>query len=66
MAAPNHFTLEVDHHLLVKVLAEEIHVPVEEVSEVYASTLQGLKTNSRIQNYLPVLASKKVRDRFRH
>jgi hypothetical protein len=39
---------------------------VEEVSQIYASTLESLKTSARIQDYLPVLASKKVRDKLRH
>lgn len=66
MATPNHSRLEPDHLQSVKALAEEIDLPVEEVSQMYASTLESLKTSARIQDYLPVLASKKVRDQVRH
>ena len=62
----NHFKLETDYLESMKVLAEEIKLPVEQVSEIYASTLESLKTSARIQDFLPVLASKKVRDRLRH
>jgi hypothetical protein len=66
MAAPNHFKLESGHLESIKALAEQIDLPVEEVSQIYASTLESLKTTARIQDYLPVLASKKVRDHLRH
>jgi hypothetical protein len=66
MANPNHFELEPNHHESIKALAEEINVPVEDVSKIYTSTLATLKTSARIQDYMPVLASKKVRDALRH
>ena len=66
MATPNHFKLEPDHLQTIKALAEEIDCPVEEVNNIYVSTLGSLKSTSRIQDYLPVLASKKVRDMLRH
>jgi hypothetical protein len=66
MAAPNHFKLEPDHLQSIKALADEIDLPVEQVSQIYASTLENLKTSARIQDYLLVLASKKVRDELRH
>lgn len=66
MSTPNHFKLEIDHLQAIKALAEEIDRPVEDVSRIYASTLENLKTSARIQDYLPVLAVKKVRDKMRH
>jgi hypothetical protein len=66
MAAPKHFKLESDHHQTIKALAEEIDCSVEEVNNIYVSTLTNLKSNARILDYLHVLASKKVRDALRH
>jgi hypothetical protein len=66
MAAPNHFKLESDHLQTIKALAEEIDCSVEEVNDIYVSTLTNLKSSARIQDYLHVLASKKVRDALRH
>ena len=66
MAAPNHSKLETDYLELIKALADEINLPVEEVSQIYASKLESLKLSARIQDYLLVLASKKVRDELLH
>jgi Protein of unknown function (DUF3562) len=66
MVTPNHFKLEPDHIQTIKALAEEIDCPIEEVNNIYASTLESLKASARIQDYLPVLAGKKVRDKMRH
>jgi Protein of unknown function (DUF3562) len=66
MVTPNHFKLEPDHIQTIKALAEEIDCPIEEVNNIYASTLENLKTSPRIQDYLLVLAGKKVRDKMRH
>ena len=66
MSTPNHFKLETNYLQTIKTLAEEIECPVEEVDNVYTSALQSLKSSARIQDYLHVLASKKVRDTLRH
>lgn len=66
MVTPNHFKLEPNHFQSIKALAEEIDLPMEEVSLIYASTFESLKKNARIHDYLIVLASKKVRDELRH
>jgi hypothetical protein len=66
MDTPNHFKLETDLHQSIKDLAEEIDRPVEQVNSIYVSILNNLKSSSRIQDYLHVLASKKVRDDLRH
>jgi hypothetical protein len=66
MDTPNHFKLEIDHLQSIKALADEIDRPVEEVNTVYFSTLTNLKSSARIQDFLHVLASKKVRDELRH
>jgi Protein of unknown function (DUF3562) len=51
---------------MIKALAEEIDCPIEEVTNIFASTLNNLKSRARVQDYLIVLASKKVRDELRH
>ncbi|MGC2049404.1 MAG: DUF3562 domain-containing protein [Gallionella sp.] len=66
MDTPNHFKLESDPLQSIKELAKEIDCPVEEVNNIYVSTLTNLKSTARIQDYLHVLASKKVRDALRH
>ncbi|HTN92978.1 MAG TPA: DUF3562 domain-containing protein [Gallionella sp.] len=66
MDTPRHFKLETDHLQSITALAQEIDRPVEEVSTVYVSTLTNLKSSARIQDFLHVLASKKVRDELRH
>jgi hypothetical protein len=66
MDTPNHFKLETDSLQSIEDLAKEIDCPVEEVNTVYVSTLNNLKSSARIQDFLHVLASKKVRDELRH
>jgi hypothetical protein len=66
MATPNHFTLELDNLQTIKALAEEVDFPVEELSQIYASTLESLKASARVQDYLIVLTCKKVRDKLHH
>jgi len=58
--------VDLEYLQMIKALAEEIDCPVEEVNNIYASALNNLKSNARIQDYLTVLASKKVRDELRH
>jgi len=66
MDTPNHFKLETDDLQSIKDLAKEIDCPVEEVNKIYTSTLRILRSSARIQDYVHVLASKKVRDELRH
>ncbi len=66
MTASNNFKLQSNHLQTIKALAEEIACPVEEVNTVYVSTLTRLESSARIQDYLTVLASKKVREELRH
>ena len=66
MATSDHFKLESDHLQTIKALAEEIDCPVKEVNDIYASILRNLRSNARIQDFLHVLASKKVRDELRN
>jgi hypothetical protein len=66
MATSNDTNLEPEHLNAIEALAEEIDCPVEEVNNIYASALGSLRSSARIQDYLIVLASKKVRDVLRH
>ena len=66
MTTPNHFKLETDTLQSIKDIAKEIDCPVEEVNNIYVSILKNLKSSARIQDYLHVLARKKVRDELRH
>jgi hypothetical protein len=66
MATLNYTKLEPEHLQAIEALAEEIDCPVEEVNNIYASALESLKSSARIQDYLIVLTSKKVRDELRH
>ena len=66
MVTLNDTKLEPEHLQAIEVLAEEIDCPVEEVNNIYASALGSLRLSARIQDYLIVLASKKVRGVLRH
>jgi GTPase Era involved in 16S rRNA processing len=66
MDTPDHFKLETDIHHSIQELAREVDCPVEQVNSIYDQTLTNLKSKARIQDYLHVLASKKVRDDLRH
>jgi hypothetical protein len=49
----------------VKDMAAEARVPVELVADAYRRELTELKRTARITQYLPVLASRRVRRRLR-
>jgi hypothetical protein len=66
MDTPNHFKSETDFHQSIQELAKEVDCPVEQVNSIYDQTLTNLKSKARIQDFLHVLASKKVRDDLRH
>lgn len=58
--------LESGHVKAIEALAKEINRPVEMVSDIFISELESLKSNARIQDYLIVLTSKKVREVLHH
>ncbi len=66
MATLNDTKLEPEHLKAIEALAEEIDCPEEKVNKIYASALESLKSSARIQDYLIVLTSKKVRDVLHH
>jgi len=65
MASSNHIKLAPEHLNAIKVLADEIHRPVEEVNKIYSETFESLNSEARIKDYLIVLTCKKVRDELR-
>lgn len=62
MSTANHSQLAPEHVSAIGSLAKEINRPVEEVTNVYVAALGHLESSARIQDYLVVLTSKKVRD----
>ena len=56
------YELELEYLKAIEALADEIDCPVEEVSSMFVSVLDNLKSSARIQDYLIVLTNKTVRD----
>ena len=65
MTTSDHIDLKPEHLYVIETLAEETNRPVEEVKEIYAETLLLLGSDARVDDYLIVLTSKKVRDLLR-
>ena len=65
MATTNCTTLDPEHLIAVKELADETHRPLEEVKRLYAKNLERLSTDARITDYLLVLTCKNVREELR-
>ena len=59
------YELELEYLKAIEALADEIDCPVEEVSSIFVSVLDNLKSSARIQDYLIVLTHKMVRDVLR-
>jgi hypothetical protein len=49
----------------MRAVANDVERPVDEIAQVYESVLEHLKTQARIEDYLPILVSKKVREFYR-
>jgi len=65
MVTSNHIELGPEHLSAIKMLADEVHHPVEEVKEIYTQTFENLDAEARIKDFLIVLTCKKVRDELR-
>jgi hypothetical protein len=65
MTPSDHLELKPEHLYVIETLAEETNRPLEEVKQLYAETLLLLGSDARVQDYLIVLTSKKVRDILR-
>ena len=59
------YQLRPEHLHDIETLADEANQPLEEVKMLYAEILAGLGMDARIQDYLLVLTSKKVRNVLR-
>ena len=62
IAITDRIQLEAKDLYAIDKLAQETSHPAEEVRKIYADVLGRLRPGARIQDYLIVLTSKKVRD----
>lgn len=49
------------HQRDIEALAREAHVPVEDVTQIYAHEWAALAARARITGFLPILTTRKVR-----
>jgi len=49
------------HRLCIQRLAEDLQSPLSEITLLYERVLIRLKAQATIQDYLPILASKKIK-----
>lgn len=54
------------HRRAIQTLAERSHASFEVVEGMYGHELSELRSHARITQYLPLLASRRVRDLLRH
>lgn len=54
------------HALEIKLLAQEIGWPIQEVEELYEEIHEHLRARARILDYLPILVSKRVKEIYRN
>lgn len=66
MATSDSDKLEIHHVQAITELAKEADCAVDVVNRIYASELSNLKASARINEYLIVLAYKRVRDTLHH
>jgi len=63
--APSLDEIPVTHRNAVIGIAAESHVPLEQVADAYRRELVDLERDARIKQFLPVIASRRVRHRLR-
>lgn len=51
------------HWQYIRSLADEMHQPVPVVKLLYENTLMHLKLNAKVQNFLPIFISKRLKRR---
>jgi Protein of unknown function (DUF3562) len=51
-----------EHSRAIEFLANETHMPVEQIAKLYGREHSKLAVDARIKDYLPVLAIRKVRE----
>ena len=55
-----------EQNLAVEFLANELHVPANEVARLYGTELAKLKIGARITGFLSIFAIRNVRELLRH
>lgn len=53
------------HTALIHEISKEEQLPLERVAACYESTLQDLRNQARVQDFLDVFVARRVRERFR-
>jgi len=54
------------HQLAIQRLSERSHASLQDVEQMYLVELSRLESHARIKQYLPLLASRRVRELLRH
>jgi len=54
-----------EHAYAIESLVEETQWPLERIAQLYVSELSRLQTGARVQDYLVVLTSRRVREALR-
>jgi hypothetical protein len=57
--------IHTEHQAAIAALADELHVPMCEVSKIYSERLDQLASSARIRSFLPVLAMRHTRSILR-
>jgi hypothetical protein len=62
---PPRFVESSAHVRAIEFLADDTHLPVDQIAEIYQREFAKLALDANIQNYLPVLTMRKVREALR-
>ena len=54
------------HVRAIQKLAQELGIPVEEVSGLYREILEVLKKDAKVRVFLPIIVSRIVKERLQH
>ncbi len=54
------------HRSVIQSIADELDRPMHEIAGMYEEILKDLRTQAVIDDYLPVLVSKRVKQAYRH
>jgi hypothetical protein len=65
LASSTHSHESSTHERAIEALAEEAHVPIEQVAQLYERELAVLTVGARITSFLSILTIRKVRDILR-
>jgi len=65
MSSTPQSALAPEHVYAIESLVEETQWPLDEIAQLYVTELSRLQSGARIQDYLVVLTSKRVREALR-